>query len=350
MTVPTQYYKDKLFIGKGLGTSAGTKTVFNIIRALIELPNNIIYLQDYDLSGIQRADEDIASSPFGRTITPRSFAMSEARHNAFILGSKLVKAVATSQQPWTEDVYVYRAYHIIRDGKLHTPVLDCLLGEETYALFHRTGILQNQDTYYPNRTYSIDLRNKPLISSTWANPRVLGLTHLLKEEQDLVSERTAFKKWAEILTARGENIFPDPNESVQKNKDADFLRHYKETPSQRTEETEEYTASFVTVRLNNYSPNMYVDWDAVENGTAPEPTFSYQEVLKNLSRIKKRLKRVRFISRSIVFAMEYTGSTLISWEEPIIATRGLKKQTQIGWLGADQLIRTSWNNTVKKSV
>jgi len=348
MPPPIQYYKDKKFIGKGLGYAATSKTVFNVIRALVELPNNIVYLKEYTTSGIQKINEHIAASPFGRTLDLLSFAMSEDRHNAYVLGTKLAKAVATPQHPYVEDIYVYRAYHIIRDGVLNIPILHCVLGSETYSLFHRTGIIDPALPYIPSHVYTVPLHNLPLISRSWANPRVLGLVDLLKEEEDLVSERTAFKKWGDVLKLRGQNILP-PRQAGDNEWYTENPQYFKERNLVTKGEVSTYTASFVTVSLSNYTPTKYVDWDAIDLGEAPEPTFSYKEVLSNLQRIKKRLARVRFISRSILFAMEYKSSPIIAWDSGEISNRGLNKKMQTGWLDDVQLKRITWEKEVERT-
>ena len=343
-----QYYKDKKFIGKGLGYAASSKTVFNVIRALVELPNNIVYLKEYTTSGTQRIDEHIAVSPFDRTLDLFSFSMSKERQNAYVFGAKLAKALPTTERPFIEDTQVYRAYHIIRDGKLHIPTLHCVLGSETYSLFHRTGIIDPELPYIPSYVYTVSLQNLSLISRVWANPRVLGLVDLLKEEEDLVSERAAFKKWGDKLKLRGQNILP-PKQVGNDEETTKKPRYTKERNLITKGEVSTYTASFITVSLSNFTPTKYVDWDAIDLGEAAEPTFSYKEVLDNLQRIKKRLARIRFISRSILFAMEHTGSTLITWDKGVVSTRGLNKKTQTGWLDDVQLKRITWEKEVEKT-
>tara|TARA_B100001964_G_C14201458_1_gene586017 strand:+ start:208 stop:1257 length:1050 start_codon:yes stop_codon:yes gene_type:complete len=343
-----QYYKDKKFIGKGLGYAATSKTVFNVIRALVELPNNVVYLKNYNTSGIQRIDEHIAVSPFDRTLDLFSLAMSKERQNVYVFGAKLAKALPTAERPFIEDTQVYRAYHIIRDGKLHIPIIHCVLGSETYSLFHRTGIIDPETPYIPSHVYTVPLRKLPLISRSWANPRVLGLVDLLKEEEDLVSERTAFKKWGDVLKLRGQNILP-PRQAGDNEWYTENPQYFKERNLVTKGEVSTYTASFVTVSLSNYTPTKYVDWDAIDLGEAPEPTFSYKEVLSNLQRIKKRLARVRFISRSILFAMEYKSSPIIAWDSGEISNRGLNKKMQTGWLDDVQLKRITWEKEVERT-
>ena len=147
---------------------------------------------------------------------------------------------------------------------------------------------------------------------------------------------------------RGQNILP-PRQAGDNEWYTENPQYFKERNLVTKGEVSTYTASFVTVSLSNYTPTKYVDWDAIDLGEAPEPTFSYKEVLSNLQRIKKRLARVRFISRSILFAMEYKSSPIIAWDSGEISNRGLNKKMQTGWLDDVQLKRITWEKEVERT-
>ncbi|MBH41618.1 MAG: hypothetical protein CL685_02810 [Candidatus Magasanikbacteria bacterium] len=340
---PFQFYRNSHFIGGELTGYGPRRNVFTAMRALTE-GRNIVYLPDdaYSFSGIQKEDPQIISQPYGRTLNIFSISSHKERLSFHILAEKEVKVI-NREQSTTTDASVFRAYHIIRDSRLHIAKLHCNLDARTFRLLQNARAIQKHIVYEPQKVYVVSLQDFPLVSRAWANPRVLKLVPLLQEEQELIAERTALKEWRKVLADLGKSYtgpraHRNDSQSLFSQKEQHGRPIYKGTSTRITGTPEAYIAKHVQVLLASYTPKQYTN-----------PQFTDIQAIGRLWEIKKRLSRIRFIYRTIIFAMEYTASDLIVWDAGIISPRGLRKRVQYGWLDDVQLKRITWEKEVEKT-
>lgn len=313
-------FRNREFIGAGLKPAGPSHCVLNVLRTLIEDPECVVYIPRgaYKRSGVLTKDPRVIENPHGRTLRVVGYTSHESRFNFSVRTLKDVK-VRPEEGGAPLDTHVYRTYNVILDGNLHLPELEAAVSGTTFQLLHEAGVIAANMTYGASRTYTLNLRNLRLISSNWANPRILGLVSLLREEADL-------EDWQKILNARLRGL------NVERPEFEGAVYHESAAPVE-DREYEYYSAPCVEIRLMKYkSPSAAVIRD-----------LSAEETLQEVRRVRRRLTAVRFLTRAITFAMETVGSKSIAWGTPKETSRGQYTKTEcLATYDGAQLKRVHW--------
>jgi hypothetical protein len=222
---------------------------------------------------------------------------------------------------------VWRRYHLIRDNELAIPFLDANLDRESFRKLQDSKFIGERKIFRPSETYRIDFRGVPFVSSNWARPRALGLANLLCEERELK---------AIVYTLKKELKKKKPDYSPAANPLNIYLEHVS---PQLTLPVRQYTISCVEIRLMGYKPAEYDFAD-----------MTATEIIKLLYRARHRLLVVRYLSRSICYALEKVDSKVITWSEGKSYQRGqYLKREQMARFSGVYLKRVTWKETILSS-
>jgi len=320
-------FRDRKFIGKGLAPVGPAHCVLNILRALIEGEGNVVYLGKgaYKRSGELTSDPRVLHPPHGRTLKVTGYASHANRFNFSIRALKDVKVLPEDLKGAPVDAQIWRTYNVILDGNLWLPQLEAVLDASTFALLQEADVLVDVaagDAQVASRTYTIDLRRVRLISKTWAQPANLGLVPLLVEEADLEVKQTA-------LNARIKAIGKPEREF-----EGDLYFPKEAKVEGRIQEF--YDADCVEIRLMGYKG---VSFDA-------ESLLDLGVAMREVKAVRARLITVRWLIRSITFAMSAAKSTVIAWGEPTTTTKGkVPKEERLASFAGQTLKKVSWTET-----
>lgn len=318
-----RYFVDRKFIGAGLKPTGPSHCVLNVIRTLIEDPENIVYMPSgvYKRSGLLTADPNVIESPLGRTLQVVNYVSHDNRFNFSLLCLKDVK-VKPKDGGRPVDMKIYRAYNVVLDGNLHLPELEAVLSQKSFDALQEAGVIDAAEHYDFGKAYTINLRNLKMISPNWANPTNLGLVNLLREEADLKVQQTALNariKELKLISSEAGALTPggiyNPKSEIVKNAAVEY-----------------YTAPCCEYRLMKYKPAEYY----CDN-------MSLTEAEKKVKEVRQRLSSVRFLIRAITFAMEMVKSNAIKWDGGVTTKRGEwpKLEQTATFLGAE-LKRVTW--------
>lgn len=318
----SRVFVDRRFIGAGLAPSGPSHCALNVLRVLIEDERNVVFIPSgaYKRSGELMSDPRVIESPHGRTLRVLGYTSHVDRFNFSIKALKGVQVLPEDLRGAPMDMQIWRTYNIILDGNLHLPELEATLSQESFNSLLEAGVIEAGSTYSPNKVYTINLRNVKLISTNWANPSTLGLVSLMREEQELEAEQKA-------LNAR-KKALPAPTAS------ADEAGGIYIPKSVKVEgiPVETYSARSVEYRLLGHKAQSY---DC--------STMTWEQADARVKEVRQRLTVVRYLIRSIVFAMELVGSKSIQWEDGKVISRGEydKLEQTATYLGA-KLKRVTW--------
>lgn len=313
-------FRNREFIGAGLKPAGPSHCVLNVIRALIEDPECVVYIPKnvYKRSGILTRDPRVIENPHSRTLRVVGYVSNESRFNFSLRTLKDVK-VRPEGGGIPIDAHIYRTYNVILDGNLHLSELQATLSEETFELLKEAEVIPTDKLYDASHAYTLNLRNLRLISTNWANPGTLGLVPLLREEADLEVLQTVLNTQLRQLDYEQREL-------------RDNIYHPKENPVEGVV-CEYYTAPCVEIRLMRYKAALAAD---VSNFTA-------QQTETQVRKIRRRLGVVRFLTRAITFAMETVGSTSIKWESPKETHLGAYTKTErLATFDGARLKRVDW--------
>jgi hypothetical protein len=323
-------FVDRRFIGSGLKPSGPSHCVLNVLRTLIEDETNIVYIPSgaYKRSGVLTRDPRVIDSPHGRTLRVVGYTSHENRFNFSVKAQKDVKVLSEDGNGPPVDRKIWRTYNIILDGNLHVPELEAVLSEASFNALRDAGVIESEK-YVPGKVYTINLRNLKLISTNWANPSTLGLVPLMREEKELEAEQTALNARKKALSSSGFAATDDTDEG-------DIYRETSAVVESIPFET--YIAPSCEYRLMGYKAKSYDCSD-----------MSYADADARVKEVRQRLTIVRYLIRSIVFAMELVGSKSILWDTGKMVTRGesskLEQSTIKPYVDAN-LKRVTWDQVV----
>lgn len=328
------YFRDKKFIGAGLKPQGSTHSVLNALRVLIEDPENVVYIPKgaYKRSGEATSDPRVIHSPNGKTLQVKGYSSHNSRLNFSLLALKDVK-VKPEEGGAPVDMKIWRTYNLILDGNLHLPELEANLNEQSFQVLKDAGVIENDRTYAPSKTYTLDFRNLRMISSSWANPGTLGFVSLIKEEAELEAEQKALNARRKALKA---SLPADQQSSGDDDEEEEESGNIYRENAQKVKglETETYWADCVEIRLMKYKAKDYSD-DAVK--------LSLTEATTRVKEVRNRLRTVRFLTRAITFAMKAVDSKSIPWGEEKTTQKGeWPKQEQLAQYGGAELKRVTW--------
>jgi len=285
-------YRNRRSIGAGLKPAGPEHCVLNVMIEVME-DDNVIYIPKgmYTRTTELRSDPYVVDPPHGRTLRLTSYTanMTQCRHNFSLKGLKDVE-VRLPNQP-VRQAKVWRTYVIIKDGNLHVPELKIAPTEASFQKFQEAGVIsKDQGEYQPGNTYTLNLRGLRMVSKRFANPATLGLVDLLREEKELEAEQSALNKRKKALPAPAKPAF-----------DGDGV--YNEQ-SEKVEgvPVEMYTAPTVKIGLMGYKTQKY-----------DVSGMTYDEAHSRVKEVRRRLLKIRWIYRIIIFAMEAAKSTSIPW-------------------------------------
>jgi hypothetical protein len=316
-----RYFVDKKFIGSGLKPSGPNHSVLNVLRTLIEDTGNIVYIPKgaYKRSGELTKDPRVVDQPFGGVVKVVGYRSHESRFNFSLLCLKEVKVVPEDGGA-PVDMKVWRTYNLILDGNLHLSELIAVLSESSFKMLKDAGVIDESEIYAPTKTYTLNLRNLKMISPNWANPITLGLIPLMREEKELEAEQTALNAQKKLI-GKPEGTPSDENEV-----------YIERATKVEGIPLEYYDAKCCEYRLLGYKTREY----SCE-------TMTYLQADSRVKDVRERLVLVRFLIRSIVYAMELVGSKSIRWDAGKDVARGkyTKLEQNATFLDAE-LKRVTW--------
>jgi len=316
-----RHYRDKEFIGAGLKPTGPSHCVLNVIRVLIEDPTNKVFIPAgaYERSGELTVDPRVIHPPHGRTLQVVGYSSDDERFNFGMRCLKDVFVVPESGSGKPLPKKIWRTYNLVLDGNLHLGELQASMSEETFDVLRDSGVIATSGAYRPNHIYTVKLGGLRLVSSAWAQPATLGFVSLLREEADLKIEQTALnahiKAFGIVTRAEEDDIYPERGVKDQ------------------AREVETYTAPCVEIRLMGYKAKPAPDCSSL----------SYDAAVKRVKEVRHRLIVVRYLSRSIRFAMETTHSKAIPWSAEKL--NRFDKYEQTAMFGGAELKRVAWTET-----
>lgn len=318
-----RYFVDRKFIGAGLKPTGPSHCVLNVLRALIEDEGNVVFIPKgaYKRSGELTVDPRIVHPP-GRTLKVTGYTSHDDRFNFSLRTLKDVKVRPEGGKGSLQDMKIWRTYNVVLDGNLHLPELEATLSEDTFTLLQEAGVVNAAASYDASEIYTINLRDLKMVSPNWANPATLGLVSLMRDEKDLEAEQKA-------LNARRKTIgIPDKGDS-----DGDI--YFEKAEKVEGLPVEKYWAPCVEYRLMGYKARDY---------EAACVKMDYNEADARVKEVRQRLTVVRYLIRSIVFAMEATGSKTIKWDTTGKTTQKGEwpKFEQAATFQSAELKRVSW--------
>ncbi len=322
-------------IGAGFKSHGQNRTVINFIDALAEFScEGLILNIDKDSwwrTTAKRLQDPNVIFPDILKIGVLGIQSNQERFN-FGMFSKVYCKVKQYDGQET-DVYVLRTFPIITDGKLNMQSLDASLNQYLFLQFSDAGILAASDeqklVFQLGKMYKINLQDMDLVSSGWANPRVLDLVRLLKLERELIAKRESLK---DALLEQP----PVPRTEISET----AIPFHREESPKGVEIKKSYEVSAVVYGL--------VDKKIKTSGTLPKLDFSTASGL--LRDTESELQNTRTRIRCIVFACEAIGSKIIPWRDHSeIPYRGNKKynlEYQLADFEGTQLFRMAWKQQV----
>ena len=287
-----QYFRNNKFIGAGLKPEGPNHCVLNVMRTLIEDSGNVVYLAAgaYKRSGELTTDPRVIESPHGRSLQVVGYVSHQSRFNFSLRCLKDVKVLPEDGKGKPVDKKIYRTYNVVLDGNLHLPEVEATLTEPSFKALKEAGVISAKERYAPNKDYAINLRGIKMISSAWANPATLGLVPLLKEEAELEAEQTE-------LNAQRKATKPDS--ATEEDSD---IYHGKSVKAEGVP-VEVYFAKCTEIRLMKYKARSYNCFG-----------MTYTEADEKVKEVRQRLTVVRYLIRSITFAMDKVDSSVINWD------------------------------------
>ena len=322
-----RYFKGRKFIGEGLKDQGQNRCVMNVIRALIEDPGNVVFIgtQDYPAEEERRPDPRLIVAPNDRTLQAVSYTSHGSRRNFSFLCLKDARLRLRGDA--IRPVRVWRTYHVIRDGEPCISGVHASLSRTTYQQLKDAGLI-SASRYKGGQVYWVSWAGLPLFSSAWANPKVLGLIPLLKEEATLKYRLTVLNKRCKETARVGARV---PRVGSGSSTWIPIYRERAGTPIRKAaSETEQ-----CRVRLLRYKPDGY----AVNH-------LTFEQAEAEAKRVRRRLKIVRFLIRTMFAAMDKVGSTVIEWGAAKATKRG--KQEQITVFDGARIKLTRWKEKPKK--
>lgn len=312
-------FRDRKFIGAGLKPTGPSHCVLNILRTIIEDPNNVVFIgkNGYKRSGELTSDPRVIHPPM-RSLKVLGYTSDSERFNFSIRCLKDVKVLSEIGEGPPVDKKIWRTYNVVLDGNLWLPELEAVLTETSFIALQDAGVINPKEVYSRTKVYVIDLRGVKMVSPVWANPSTLGLVSLLREEAELEAEQSA-------LNLRRVATMP-----VLVAKDTDI--HIEKAHKVEDISVETYTAPCVEIRLMKYK---YKKYDCSR--------MTYEEADTRVKKVRQRLTVVRYLIRAIAFAMEVVGSKTILWDSGKMTQRGeYPKLEQMANFQGAQLKRVSW--------
>lgn len=316
-------FRDRKFIGEGIKPSGPSHCVLNALRILIEDAENVVYIPKGAYKRITEltVDPRIVESSLGRVLQVRRLTSNDERFNFSLLCLVDVKVKPEDITGPLVAAQVWRNYTIIKDGNLHLEELEASLSKKSFDKLQEAGVIAKNEMYRSGKAFTINFRGLRMISNAWANPRTLGLVPLMQEEADLAAEQTGLN--TRLKELRHER--PEFEGNI-----------YHPTTKKEEGPYEVYMAPCCEYRLMNYKPKN-VDCSSM---TASEAYSRVREV-------RARLAVVRYIIRSIIFAMEAVNSAVIHWGQAKHTKRGQwPKSEQLATFDGTQLKRVMWEEQV----
>lgn len=338
------------FIGEGLKPTGVNKNVLNILRTLIEDENSTVYLpQDYKRgSKSYGGDPRVHFNPSeaGKPMQIVSLTSHQERYNFSIVGLVDVK-VEYPQNDGTVKLSprkVFRTYNIIRDGQLEIESLVCKLSEDSFKalveselLYYNGGIVPPNHRWDPDFIYRLDLTEIPLVSVNWAQPVHIGLYRYMLDDLLLSDELSVLRKIKKTMLSP---VGSDDSENEVYNEAVSY-------GSSKSETKETYTADCLVYDL----PEISVDGYEGKEELLSERYPTYKELSDRMSELSKRQKNVRFLVRSMIYAIEATkkqGS--YDWSELALVPRSKEKYYQTTFIDIEgvkvKLRRMSYKKNV----
>ncbi|WJZ23456.1 VWA domain-containing protein [Listeria phage LIS04] len=300
----------KEYIGEGLKSTGFNLNVLNILRTFIEDKYSTVYIpSNYKRGTSKRIDEKVhhgqKSAP--TVVEIDDFVSHSSRFNFSVRGLKEVQV--EKEDGSLLPVKVFRSYNIIRDGELVIDELEAKLSYSTYTILVAAGLVYDQvgrqvselHPYHEDYVYTVSLKGIKLVSPQWAKPNHIKLYDLMQLES-YISDRVKLLS----KLAKDRRIGAPSNDQI-----------YRETPSVSQEETRESKeVECIEYKLKGSS---------VEKPSVDE-SLSDDQLLEQLVSDRKYKNYLRFIIRSVIFAIESSAKKgSYNWSDELPVPRSKSK-------------------------
>ncbi len=319
------YFRDRKFIGSGLKATGPNHNVLNVLRCIIEDPQNVVTIPAgaYKRSGVAVSDPRVIDNPLGKTLQVVGYVSNQERFNFSLRTLKpvLVRPKGGTGRP--TPMQVWRKFNLILDGNLRIPELLGSLGEPSFNELQAAGVVGSDQVWQQGKSYTLNFRHLKMTSPAWANPTTLRLIDLLKEEADLEVMQTALNARKKALGTAGMNTQEDAEDSPVYRESAEPVKGLS---------LEYYDAPCCEYRLMGYKAKGF---DA--------SGLDFSEANRAVKEVRQKLIVVRFKLRAIVFSMEATKSRVIKWGSGKTTSLGKSpKLEQIASFQGATLKRVTW--------
>jgi hypothetical protein len=208
----------------------------------------------------------------------------------------------------------------VKDGNLWQKTLEAYLTQKAFDLCLKWGVVPEGSKFSATKLYTLDLTVLPMIIASWANPKQLGLVDLMKEEMVLAVQQTA-------INARVKQLRTEPTTWLKREK---------------LESNDSYPADHYEYELKNFTPPT-ADFSSIKE-------FSVAD--EKAKAIRKRLLKVRFLKRLILFAMDKSGNKLFAGvpATPVARAKYGKEEQVVNLASLGEpglsLRRVTWNEPI----
>lgn len=289
---------NKNYIGEGLKPVGPNLNVLNVLRTLIDSDDCKVFIpKEYErISKKKIIDPSMHFYP-DRCLEARGIESNQEAFNYSLMGEIKVAIEVKDKDTDTvnlEDKYIFRKYNFIRNGELYVNKFYALLSEDAFENLKSAGLLWYSSNlkviynhnYKSNYIYLVDMSSIPVVSLNWAQPVNIGLYEMLMEEV----EQTEFLK---LLRKRIKELKENINVEPQYNS-----RYYNEKyiGLEDSKNDNKLTLNCVRYTLPGYKAKDYSDEVNSIN--------DYYEADRERKSRESYLRRLRFMSRSVIFAIE----------------------------------------------
>ncbi len=316
-----QRYSTKKFIGAGEAAC-----VVNLLRVLLE--------EDCTVFIPRGTYQKTTATVIEKGVRPKPNAkikMTEIQSNQERFNFSMKTEVDVEEQDEDTGKWVdgqrFRNYVIIKDGSLHQDTLEAYLTKKAFELCQKWGVIADNLRFSETKLFTLDLTVLPMIVSSWANPKGLGLIDLMKEEIMLEAEQKAINARVKALRVSTGTAPSYPERT-------------------KVEASDSYAAAASKYELKGFKVAATPDFSRVT---------ALEEAEEKAKAVRKRLLVVRCIKRLILFAMEKSGNKLFQGITPTPVknskTGKMEQTVSLASLGEPSLSlrRVSWAEIVPVS-
>ena len=329
----------KRFIGKTLQCyPRWSDCIIDVLAAIMADRRNVVCIDRdaYEHVGIRYEDPRVIPSK-ERRLRMANYATAADCLNVDFLCVEFIRVLpSANSRRLPVEMKRLRTFVVIHAGVLHLRMFEAKLTEDTFDRLRIAGVLdEDAETYDPKRIYRISLpgrRNLPIVSRAWANPFIMRLDDLLREEINLCAEQKELHHHLEVvvhstslpMTSSG-NRYPR------------FYRG-KGTP---IGPIEAYESPCALIRIKKYKPPSVV---------GKYDTLPLGETVERIHAVHRALRIVRFRLRAITFAIvEYGHPVFNSDPGKKVPYKKTERLIRKGEIAGAKLELVTWTGTFERT-